>query len=77
MFLGKKKVLKTFLGAEVYFTRKSFKNRELRFFKCSRPIGKKNKKNYNRILRNGKEKLRELKGNEWKKLKFADRYNWD
>jgi hypothetical protein len=55
----------------------SFKDKELKFFKGYRSIGKKNKQFYNRILRNGKNKLRELKGNEWKKFDFADKWNWD
>lgn len=39
-------------------------------------IRKKNKQQYNRQLRNGKDKLRELKNSQWKKLYYCDIWNW-
>lgn len=38
--------------------------------------GKSNKKFYNRQLRRGKYSLMELKGSQWKRLHFADLWNW-
>jgi len=74
MFLGKAIFRDSFLGSREYFTRKDF--RFIIWYRIRSNPGKKNKRIYNRQIRNGKNKLRELKNSQWKKLKCCDLYNW-
>lgn len=75
MFLGKARVRYGYNGTPYYFTRKDRRViKDWDGWHCN--PGKKNKKCYNRQLRNGKLKLHDFKNNEWKKAKCADTWNW-
>ncbi len=59
-----------------YYTRKSWhKWGEQRWYVYSYYVGKKQKQQYNRWLRNS-QKVPELKNNNWKKTSGANLYNW-
>ena len=73
MFIGKTRT-QVYRGEIVkYHTRKSHSHIIIGH-SCN--PGKENKREYNRQIRNGKNKLRELKNSQWKKLHCADLWKW-
>jgi hypothetical protein len=72
MYHGKMKCPSYGLG-EIFYTRKDWRH-IVEGHSCN--PGKQNKKFYNRQLRRGKYGSMELKGSQWKRLHFADLWNW-
>lgn len=73
MFRGKARTI-VFCGEIVAYKTRKDRRFIIKGHSCN--PGKKNKKMYNRALRNVKLKEKDFKNNEWKKTKVCDKWNW-